>query len=102
MHWGRKCTAPTELPHAGPGDAPKGASPGLGGGMNAFFCSVLCWQGVKIRERLLKLHGFQCIRGRKCTVPTELRHVGSGDALKGVLPGLGGGVNAFFYGVSCW
>ena len=30
------------LPHAGPGDAPKGASPGLGGGADPFFlCRIV-------------------------------------------------------------
>ena len=29
-------------PHAGPGDAPKGASPGLGGGADSlFFCRIV-------------------------------------------------------------
>ena len=28
------------MPDAGPGGAPKGASPGLGGGLNAIFCLV--------------------------------------------------------------
>ena len=31
---------PMQLPDAGPGGAPKGASPGLGGGLNAIFCLV--------------------------------------------------------------
>ena len=35
-------------------------------------------------------------RGWKCPAPTELLHVGPGDALKGTSPGLGGGANAFF------
>ena len=35
------------LPHAGPGDAPKGASPGLGGGADSLFSVVLCWQKFK-------------------------------------------------------
>ena len=29
--------------HAGPGNAPKGALLGLGGGVNAFFCIVSYW-----------------------------------------------------------
>ena len=40
MHRGRKCAAPNQLPDAGLGGAPKGASPGLGGGLNAIFCLV--------------------------------------------------------------
>ena len=51
---GRQCAAPNGLPDAGPGGTPKGASPGLGGGLNAIFCLVLgassvgkCVAGVK-------------------------------------------------------
>ena len=40
MHRGRQCAAPNQLPDAGPGGAPKGALPGLGGGLNAIFCLV--------------------------------------------------------------
>ena len=40
MHWWQQCAAPTELPDAGPGDAVKVTSPGLGGGVHAFFCLV--------------------------------------------------------------
>ena len=40
MHWGRQCAAPNQLLDAGPGGAPKGASPSLGGGLNAIFCLV--------------------------------------------------------------
>ena len=54
MHQGRQCAAPNQLPDAGPGGAPKGASPGLGGGVNAIFCLVSgtssvgkCVAGVK-------------------------------------------------------
>ena len=35
-----------QLPNAGPGDTPKAASPGLGGGLHAFFCVVSCLQFV--------------------------------------------------------
>ena len=61
MHQGLKCPTPIELPHAGLGDVPKEALPGLGGGFNTFFYSVSCWQGVKTHEDLLKLPSFQCI-----------------------------------------
>ena len=54
MHRGRQCAAPNQLPDAGPGGALKGASPGLGGGLNAIFCLVSgassmgkCVAGVK-------------------------------------------------------
>ena len=43
MHWGWQCAAPNPLPDAGPGNVPKGASPGLGGGanVNSLCCIVL-------------------------------------------------------------
>ena len=67
MHRGQKCTGSIELLDAGPGDAQKSMSPGLGRGMNAFFCIVSYWQGVKIHEYLLKLHSSQCI-GASCVL----------------------------------
>ena len=50
-------------PHVRPGDAPKSASPGLGGGAGPFFCVVLCCQNVKFCEFLLGMTSFQCIGG---------------------------------------
>ena len=54
MHRGWQCAAPNQLPDVGPGGAPKGASPGLGRGLNAIFCLVSgascvgkCVEGVK-------------------------------------------------------
>ena len=41
MHRGQQCATPNHLPDAGLGGALKGASPGLGGGLNAIFCLVL-------------------------------------------------------------
>ena len=76
MHRWRKCPAPTELPHAGPGDAPKSTSPGLGAGGNAFFCGVSRSQGVKIHEDLLKMCGFQCIGGGSVPAPLSYRTLG--------------------------
>ena len=49
MHWGGWCAAPNEFPNTGPDDAPKGESPGLGGGVHAFFCLV---------------SGLQCVGGK--------------------------------------
>ena len=40
MHRGRQCAAPDALPDARPGGELKGASSGLGGGLNAIFCLV--------------------------------------------------------------
>ena len=102
MHWGRQCAAPIELPDAGLGNAPKGELLGLGGGVNAFFCVVSCWQSVKIRKCLLKNAWFSMHREQKCLAPTELPHDGPSDVPKGASLGLVGGVNAFFCGVSCW
>ena len=47
LHWGRCSTAPSGLLNAGPGDAPKGASPGLGGGLKGCFCVVSSCNCVK-------------------------------------------------------
>ena len=63
-------------PHAGPGDAPKGASPGLGGGADLFFSVVLCWQNVKICECLLATPSFQCIGGGSVPPPMPCRTLG--------------------------
>ena len=63
-------------PHAGPGDAPKGASPGLGRGADPFFCVVLCWQNVKICECLLATPSFQCIGGGSVPPPMPCRTLG--------------------------
>ena len=76
MHWGRHCTTPPELPDAGLGDMPKGRSSSLGRGVNAFFCIVSHWQGVKISKGGLKLHNFQCIRGGSILTPMSCRTLG--------------------------
>ena len=69
MHWGQQGAAPNALPHAGPGGALKGASPGLGRGADPFFCIVLCWQSVKICECLLATPSFHCIGGGSVPPP---------------------------------
>ena len=56
-------------PPAGLGDAPKGASPGLGRGADPFFCVVLCWPNVKICACLLATPNFQCIGGGSVLPP---------------------------------
>ena len=61
--WGQKCAAPIELPDVGLGVVLKGMSLGLDKGVNAVFFVVSCWQSVKIRECLLKMHGCQYIGG---------------------------------------
>ena len=62
--------------HAGPGDAPKGASPGLGGGAVLFFSVVLCWQNDKFYECLLGMPSFQCIGGGSVPPPMPCRTLG--------------------------
>ena len=76
MHQGQKCIAPIELLDVGPGDAPKGAPPGLDKGVNAFSYGVSCFQSVKIRKDLLKMHGFQCIRGGSVLPPPSCYMLG--------------------------
>ena len=63
-------------PHAGPSDAPKGASPGLGGGAEPFFSVILCWQNDKICECLLATPGFQCIGAGSVPAPMACRTLG--------------------------
>ena len=63
-------------PHAGPGDAPKGASPGLGGGAESFFSVVLCWQNVKMCGCLLATPSFQRIGGGSVPPPMPCRTLG--------------------------
>ena len=76
MHLGRQCAAPDALPDAGLGGAPKGASPGLGGGAESFFSIVLCWQNVKMCECLLATPNFQCIGGSSVPPPISCRTLG--------------------------
>ena len=76
MHWGWKCTATTELPNARLGDVLKGVLPSLGGGVNAVFCIVSYWQGVKIRKGWLKLCDFQCIGGGYVLATMNYRTLG--------------------------
>ena len=63
-------------PHAGPGDAPKNASPGLGGGTEPFFSVILCWQNDKFCECLLATPSFQCIGGGSVPAPMACRTLG--------------------------
>ena len=69
MHRGWQCAAPNGLPDAGPGGAPKGVSPSLGGGTNSLFSVVLCWQNFKSCECLLAMPSFQCIGGGSVPPP---------------------------------
>ena len=63
-------------PHAGPGDAPKGVLPGLGGGAEPFSSVVLCWQNDKFCECLLATPSFQCIGGGSVLPPMACRTLG--------------------------
>ena len=47
MHRGRQCATPDALPDAGPGRAPKGASPNLGGGAESFSLSSCAGKTLK-------------------------------------------------------
>ena len=76
MHWGWQCVALNYLPDVGPSGVPKGALPGPGGGANAFFCVVPCWQNVKICEGLLQMPSFQCIGGGSVLPPISCRTLG--------------------------
>ena len=58
-----------DLPHFGLGGAPKGASPGLGRGANAFFGVLSCWQSGKVGEGLVEMPSLQCIRGDSVPPP---------------------------------
>ena len=59
MHWGWQCATPNQLLDAGPGGASKGASPGLGGHLNAIFCLVSGASCVGKRVARVK-QGWQC------------------------------------------
>ena len=102
MHWGRQCAAPTNLLDAGPSDVLKCTSPSLGAGVNAFFCSISRLQGVKNREDLLKMRGFQCIRGRSVPPPPSCRTLGQGMRQKARRLALAEEPMQFFGVVSCW
>ena len=89
------------MPDVGPGDAPKGASPSLGAGVNAFFCGVSRSQGVKIREDLLKMRGFQCIGGGSVSAPPSSRTLGRAMRQKAHRLVLVEGPVHFFGVISC-
>ena len=81
----RQIKCPSLLPHAGPGNAPKGMF-------------LLHYENfVKTRKAQFSLHW-----GRQCTTPNEVPNARLGDAPKSALLGLDGGVHAFFSIVSCW
>ena len=63
--------------HAGPGGAPKGAWPGLGGGADSFFSVSYCvGKTLKVCECLLATPSFQCIGGGSVPPPTACRTLG--------------------------
>ena len=59
MHEGRQCTGPNELLDAGLGNVLKGASPGLGRGVHAFYCLVSGLQYVGKRVAWIQ-ERWQC------------------------------------------
>ena len=78
MHRGRQCAAPNELAtDAGPGGAPKGASPGLAGGATAIFflCRIPVAKRLKSVNVCLQMPNFQCIGAGSMPAPNQLaRH----------------------------
>ena len=60
MHRGWQCAVPNALPDAGPGGAPKGTLPGLGGGLNEIFYLVFGASCVGKRVAGVK-QVWQCI-----------------------------------------
>ena len=89
-------------PHAGSGDARKGASPGLGGGADPFFCVVLCWQNVKICACLLATPSFQCIGGGSVPPPMPCRTLGRAVCRKARRLALAEAPILFISVVLCW
>ena len=89
-------------PHVGPGDAPKGASPGLGGGAEPFFSVVLCWQNDGFCECLLATPSFQCIGGGSVPPPMPCRMLGWAGRRKARRLALAEPPNLFFSIVLCW
>ena len=99
---GGQCAALNALPDAGPGGAPKGASPDLGGGADSFFCVVLCWQSVKICECLLATPSFQCIGGGSVLPLITYRTLGWAAHQKARRLALAEAPMQFFGVASCW
>ena len=89
-------------PHTGPGDAPKDASPSLGGGADPFFCFVLCWQNVKFCECLLGMPSFQCIGGGSVPPPMPCRTLGRAARRKARRLALAEAPILLFCVVLCW
>ena len=88
--------------HAGPGDALKGASSGLGGGAEPFLSIVLCWQNDKFCECLLATPSFQCIGGGSVPPPMPCRTLGRATRQKARRLALAEAPILFFSVVLCW
>ena len=76
LHWGRCSTPPRELPNVGPGDAPKGVLPGLGGGLNGCICAVSACNSVKKMRSIGLTRSFHCIGGGVVPPPMSCRTLG--------------------------
>ena len=101
MHWGRQCATPDALPDAGSGDAPKGASPGHGGGVIAnFLVSFRVGKMLLSVNVCLKCPVFNASGAAVCRPQSVAGRWGRAAAPKGASPGLGGGLNAIFCLVS--
>ena len=66
MHRGRQCAAPNQLPDAGLGGAPKGASPGLGGGADSLFLSYCVSKTLKSVNVCLQCPVFNALGAVVC------------------------------------
>ena len=99
-HAKKKCFS---LPlHVGPGDAPKGASLGLGGGAEPFFSFVLCCQNDKFCEFLLAMPSFQCIGAGSVPPQMACRTLGRAVRQKAHRLALAEAPILFFSVVLCW
>ena len=97
MHRGRQRAAPNGLPDAGPGGAPKGASPGLGGRAEHLFFFRIVFAKRKNLCMFACNAQFSMRRGRQRAAPNGLPDAGPGGAPNGASPGLGGRAEPLFF-----
>ena len=97
MHRGRQRAAPNGLPDAGPGGAPNGASPGLGGRAEHLFFFRIVFAKRKNLCMFVSNAQFSMRRGRQRAAPNGLPDAGPGGAPNGASPGLGGRAEPLFF-----
>ncbi|MCO0638117.1 hypothetical protein M8745_19465, partial [Lutimaribacter sp. EGI FJ00014] len=83
--------------HAGPGVAPKGASPGLGGHAEHLFFFRIVFAKRKNLCMFACNAQFSMRRGRQRAAPNGLPDAGPGGAPNGASPGLGGHAEPLFF-----